>query len=108
MGAQGVALLVLALVLLLRTVTRDTSEAGRSVTLAVVVLAFALGAGFIARALWGALEAARTPTLLWNVFVVLIGVTLARDGAPIVGVVVALIGVGTLAVGWMATSSRAS
>ena len=106
MALQGAVLLVLGVFLIARTITGHETDTGRSLTLAVVVLAFALGAALIARALLRALEGARSPTLVWGVFVVLIGVTLARGGAPVVGVTVTVVGIATLAAGWTATGVR--
>ncbi|NYJ74004.1 hypothetical protein [Allobranchiibius huperziae] len=106
LALQGVVLLVLGVLLIIRTITGHESNAGRSLTLAIVVLVFALGAALIARALLRGEEGARSPTLVWGVFVVLIGVTLARGGAPVVGVVVTVLGAGTLAAGWTAAGGR--
>ena len=106
MGLQGAVLLILGVLLIIRTIAGDESNAGRALTLAIVVLVFALGAALVARALWQASEGARSPTLVWGVFVVLIGVTLARNGAPVMGVVVVVVGAGTLAAGWVATGVR--
>lgn len=106
MALQGVVLLVLGVLLVVRTIGGKESDAGRSLTLAIVVLVFALGAGLIARALLRAQDGARSPTLVWGVFVVLIGVTLARGGAPALGVLVVVVGVATLAGGWTATAGR--
>lgn len=105
MALQGVVLFVLGVLLIVRTIAGGESDAGRSLTLAILVLAFALGAGFIARALVRAQEGARSPTLVWGVFVVLIGVTVARGGSPVLGVLVTVVGVGTLAGGWIATGA---
>ncbi len=107
MGIQTLVLVVLAALLLLDLITSSKSDAPRSVSLAAVVLGFAVGAGFLAGALLRGLPAARTPTLLWNAFIVLIGLTLGQGGASllIAGAVV-LIGAITLVAGWMATVDR--
>lgn len=107
MGVQTGVLVVLAGMVLADVVTNSESDAARSVSLATVVLGFAVGAGFLTMALLHGSPIARTPTLLWNIFVVLIGLTLGQGGASFFATgAVVLIGVLSLVAGWMATVDR--
>lgn len=99
MAGQGAALAILGVVLLIRTVIDGGSDVGRSVTFDVLLLVFAAGASAIGLALWRAAPAARTPTVLWNLFAVLVGTSLARGGAPALGVAALTLSVLTLAMG---------
>lgn len=99
MAGQGVALAILAVVLLIRTAVDGGSDIGRSVTFDVLVLVFAAGALAIGVALWRGAPAARTPTVLWNLFAVLVGTSLLRGGAPALGTVALVLGVLALAAG---------
>ena len=107
MGLQGVVLAVIAVFLLADIFLDADTEAGRSITLAAVVLSFAVGAGFLANALRRGLPAARVPTVLWNAFMVLIGFTVGQGGAPVpIVVAVVLISGVALVAGWLATVDR--
>ncbi|XAS75910.1 hypothetical protein V3G39_14840 [Dermatophilaceae bacterium Sec6.4] len=102
MAGQGAALGILAVVLLVRTTLDSGSEAGRSVTFDLLVLIFAAGALLIGRALWRGRSAARTPTVIWGIFAALAGSTLARGGAPVLGVCVIIVAALTLVSAWLA------
>lgn len=108
MGAQTLTLVVVTVLLLINALGSAEGEVGRLVTLAAVAAAFAVGAGFLARALVAGLETVRTPVLLWNAFVILTGVELARGGAPAIGTVVSVVAVITLVAGWFATVDHTS
>lgn len=107
MGVQGIALLVISVFLLADIFVSADTEAGRSITLAAVVLSFAVGAGFLANALRRGLQAARVPTVLWNAFMILIGLTVGQGGGnALLVVAVVLISAATLVAGVLATVDR--
>lgn len=102
MAGQGLILAVLGVVQLIRTAIDGGSDVGRSVTFDVLLIVFAVGALGIGLALWRGAAAARTPTVLWNVFAVLVGTTLARGGAQPLGIAAIVLGLVTLGMGLVA------
>lgn len=99
MAAQGAVLAVLGVVLLIRAVIDGGSDVGRAVTFDVLLLVFAAGGLAIGRALWRGARSARTPTVLWNLFVMLVGTSLFRGGAPELGVCAFILGLAALVTG---------
>lgn len=99
MAGQGAGLGILGVVLLIRTIFDGGSEIGRSVTFDALLLVFAAGAVVIAVACWRGSAASRTPTVLWNLFGVLVGSSLTGGGAPGLGIGVIAVSVVTLGAG---------
>lgn len=92
LAVQTAVLLVLAGLLVVSGAIGGTDNAGRSITEGVTVLALAVCSGFLAVGFERRRSVARTPSLLWNALVVIVGITLATSGAPVIGVVVAAVG----------------
>jgi len=96
MAGQGVLLVLLTVWLIVDQLTGRTSDTdGRGVGVIVVALCCAVGAGALAWFLWQHKSLAKTPTLLWNGILLLVGLSLSTAGAPVLGIgimIVAVIG----------------
>ena len=95
LAVQTAVLLVLAGLLVVSGAIGGTGNAGRAITEGFTVLALAACSGFLAVGFERRRSAARTPSLLWNALVVIVGITLATSGAPVIGVVAAAVGAAT-------------
>lgn len=95
LALQTLTLVILAGVLVVTGATGSTDNGGRAVTEGVTVLALAACSGVLAFGFWRRRSVARTPSLLWNALAIIVGITVATSGAPLVGIVVAVIGVVT-------------
>jgi hypothetical protein len=85
---QTLVLVILAVVLLVESVSGGTDNGGRAATEGATVLALAACCGLLAWGFWRERSLARTPSLLWNALGVIVGFTVATNGAPAIGVVV--------------------
>lgn len=99
LGLQTLALVILAVVLGVTGATGATDNGGRAVTEGVTVLALAACSGLLAFGFWRERSVARTPALLWNALGVVVGITIATSGAPLVGAVVIVVAAVTFAAG---------
>lgn len=95
LALQTIALVVFAGALFVIAVSGGSDDAGRAATEGATVLALAVCSGLLAGGFWRERSLARTPSLLWNVLGVIVGFTLATNGAPAVGVLVIAVGVVT-------------
>lgn len=95
LALQTAVLLILSGLLIVSGLIGSTDSTGRAVTEGVTVLALAGCSGVTAYGFERHRSAARTPSLVWNALVVIVGITLATSGAPAIGVVVAAVGVVT-------------
>ncbi|RNI23212.1 hypothetical protein EFY87_07190 [Flexivirga caeni] len=93
MALQTVVLVVLAGSLVVTGVSGHTDDGGRALTEAATVLALAACSALLALGFWRGRSVARTPSLLWNALLVIVGITVATSGAPAIGVLVAVVGV---------------
>lgn len=95
LALQTVVLVVLAIVLLVESVSGGTDNGARAATEGATVLALAVCCGLMTLGFWRERSLARTPSLLWNALGVIVGFTLATNGAPTVGVVVIIAALAT-------------
>ncbi len=95
LALQTLVLVVLAVVLLVESVSGGTDSGGRAATEGATVLALAACCGLLAWGFWRERSLARTPSLLWNALAVIVGFTVATNGAPAIGVVVIVVAVAT-------------
>ncbi|NNG40252.1 hypothetical protein HJ588_13345 [Flexivirga sp. ID2601S] len=98
MAVQTAVLVILALVLIVVTLTGNSSDTARALTEAATVLALAVCGGLLAFGFWRERSVARTPSLLWNGLAAITGLTLATSGAPAIGAAVGLIAVITFVI----------
>lgn len=95
-----VALLVVgAMWVLIADLGDGRQQTGQTIGETVLILVLAACAAALAIAVRRGWELAKTPVLLWGGMVALCGLTLATAGAPVLGVVVGLIGLATIATG---------
>lgn len=97
--AQAGLLVVGAAWVLFADLGDGRQQTGQTIGEAVLILVLAGCASALGVAVnrgWGL---AKTPVLLWGGLVVLCGVTLATSGAPVLGVLVALVGLATIGTG---------
>lgn len=92
---QSVVLAVFAGVLIVTALAGNTDNGARAATEGLTVLALAVCSGLLALGFWKHRSVARTPSLLWNALGVIVGITLATSGAPLVGAAVIVVGVVT-------------
>ena len=74
-------------------------ETGQTIGETVLILVLAGCAGALAIAVRRGWDLAKTPVLVWGGMVALCGFTLATAGAPILGVIVGLLGLATIVMG---------
>ncbi|WP_265447653.1 hypothetical protein [Flexivirga meconopsidis] len=98
MAVQTAVLVILAVALIVATLTGNSSDTARALTEAGTVLALAVCGGLLAFGFWRERSIARTPSLLWNGLAAITGLTLATSGAPAIGAAVGLIAVITFVV----------
>lgn len=92
---QTLVLVIFAVVLLIESVAGGTDNGARAATEGATVLALAACCGLLAWGFWRERSLARTPSLLWNALAVIVGFTVATNGAPAIGVVVIVVAVAT-------------
>lgn len=97
LALQTIVLVVFAVALFVLAVSGGSDNAGRAATEGGTVLALAVCSGLLACGFWRERSLARTPSLLWNALAVIVGFTVATNGAPAIGAVVIVIGVVTFA-----------
>lgn len=93
LALQTLVLVILAVVLLVQSVSGGTDNGARAATEGATVLALAACSGLLTWGFWRERSLARTPSLLWNALLVIVGFTVATSGAPAIGVVVIVAGV---------------
>lgn len=93
LALQTVVLVVFAVALFVIAIGGGSDNAGRAATEGATVLALAVCSGLLTWGFWRERSLARTPSLLWNVLVVIVGFTLTTNGAPAPGILVIVIGV---------------
>lgn len=74
-------------------------QTGQTVGETVLILVLAACAAALAIAVRRGWELAKTPVLLWGGMVALCGLTLGTSGAPVLGVIVGLLGLATIGAG---------
>lgn len=95
-----VALLVAGAVwVLIADLGDGRQQTGQTIGETVLILVLAACAAALAIAVRRGWDLAKTPVLLWGGMVALCGLTLATAGAPVLGVVVGLLGLATIAAG---------
>lgn len=95
-----VALLVVGAAWVLIADLADTrQQIGQTIGETVLILVLAACAAALAIAVRRGWDLAKTPVLLWGGMVALCGLTLATAGAPVLGVVVGLLGLATIVTG---------
>ena len=95
LALQTVVLMVLAVVLLIESVSGGTNNGARAATEGATVLALAACCALLAWGFWRERSLARTPSLLWNGLAAIVGFTVATNGALLVGVLVIVAAVAT-------------
>jgi hypothetical protein len=94
---QTIVLVILAVTLVVTGAAGSTDNGGRAVTEGFTVLALAACSALLALGFWRQRSVARTPSLLWNALAVIVGITVATSGAPLIGIVVIVVGAVTFA-----------
>lgn len=97
LALQTAVLVVLTVALVVTGISGSTDDTGRALTEAGTVLALAVCSGLLALGFWRHRSVARTPSLLWNALGVIVGITLATSGAPLIGALVIVVGAVTFA-----------
>lgn len=82
MGAETLALVILAGTVFAELVRGSASTTSRAITEGVCLLLLAVGTGLLAFFLLRRRSLAKTPTLLWNAMLIPVGVNLVGGGAP--------------------------
>ena len=95
LALQTLVLVILAVVLLVESVSGGTDSGARAATEGATVLALAACCGLLAWGFWRERSLARTPSLLWNALAVIVGFTVATNGGPAIGVAVIVAAVAT-------------
>ena len=99
LALQTVVLVVLTVALVVTGTSGGTDDTGRALTEAGTVLALAVCSGLLSLGFWRHRSIARTPSLLWNALGVIVGITLATSGAPLIGVAVIAVAAVTFVAG---------
>lgn len=100
MAAQGLALLVLAGLLVVDVVSGTVDDTTQALTEAALVLVFVAAAAAMAKGLSGGSGWARTPSLVWNLLLLPVAYSLFTSGQAAIGTVVLVIAVLTLVMVW--------
>lgn len=82
---ESIVLVGFAVFYLAELVVGGGNDTARVVTSAIVIVITALGLAYLARGWWAAATWARTPTLVWNVLLLPIGVSLLQSGQGLIG-----------------------
>ncbi|MGG5260816.1 hypothetical protein [Phycicoccus avicenniae] len=96
-AGQALALLGFAVFYVYELVVGEGSDAGRVVMSAVLIAIGALGLGLLARGWLGEARWPRTPTIVWNLLVLPVGISLLQAGRTGLGwlvLVLALLALG--------------
>ncbi|YAL82483.1 hypothetical protein ACMYYO_11175 [Dermacoccaceae bacterium W4C1] len=99
-GLEGLALIGFALLLVSDVIRGQADGTSQALAEAVLVLIFAAAAGWLAYGLWHGLRWARTPTLLWHVFLLPIGFSMLGADATIWGIGTLALAAAGLILGW--------
>lgn len=97
MVLEALALTVFAIAVGVQGISDD---AGQTIAEVVTLLAIAALGGALAAAISRGNALAKTPALLWHLFVLLTGLWLVQAGPALAGVVLALVGVVGLVLTW--------
>lgn len=95
-GIEGVALCVMAALVLWTLVDGSASTTARATTEGIALLLLAVGVLVLAANLLRRKALAKTPTLLWNVMLVPVGWNLYQGGAKALGVATIAVAVVTI------------
>jgi hypothetical protein len=95
-GVQALALSVFAVFYLVEFVRGGSDDAARVLSSVVLIAAFAAGLAFLARGLRSGHPAVRSPTVVWELLLLPVGVGLVQSGQALIGVLVLAASVGCL------------
>jgi hypothetical protein len=87
-GLQALALVVFAVFYLVAFVQGGSDNAPRVLSSVVLIAVFAAGLAFLARGLLTGHPAVRTPTVVWELLLLPVGVGLVQSGQALIGAVV--------------------
>lgn len=87
-GAQAVVLLAFALVFAVKSLHGENDGRGEVVAFIALLVLSAAGLGLVARALWRRRSWPRTATMVWEVLLVPVAVSLIQSGWLVLGVLV--------------------
>lgn len=104
LGLQVVVILAFSLFYLVELARGESTEVTRVLMSVVVFVVGAAGLAVLARALLRRAGWARTPTVLWNVFLVLIAVSMFQSQQPLMAT--ALLAVSLVCIGGVALGGR--
>ncbi len=90
---EGMALLGFTVFYLWELARHGGDDATRVVMSALLIAVFAVAMGVLARSWWSGANWPNTPTVVWNVLLLPVALSLAQGGRTIVGVLVAVVAV---------------
>ena len=99
-GVQALALVGFAVYYVVELVLGEGSDATRVLMSALLILVAAVGLGVVARGWLGVAAWPRTPTIVWNVLLLPVGISLTQGNLVLIGWVVIVVALVTVGAAW--------
>ena len=100
-GVQAVALAGFAVYYVVELVLGEGSDATRVLMSALLIFVAAVGLGVLARGWLGVAAWPRTPTIVWNVILLPVGISLIQGDRVLIGWVVIAVALVVVATAWV-------